>query len=74
MLEDGEEDVKDLNLRIVLLKKVSERRERSEKAHLPFAISTSKRVLAKESNNQTILCFLISIRYRKEKNKINTEE
>ena len=45
MLEDGEEDVKDLNLRIVLLKKVRERRERSEKAHLPFAISTSRILL-----------------------------
>ena len=45
MLEDGEEDVKDLKLRIVLLKKVRERRGRSEKAHLPFSISKSNIVL-----------------------------
>ena len=45
MLEDGREDVKDLKLRIVLHKKVRERRGRSEKAHLPFAISTSNIVL-----------------------------
>ena len=45
MLEDGEEDVKDLKLRIVLHKKVRERRGASEKAHLPFAISTSRIVL-----------------------------
>ena len=46
MLEDGGEDVKkDLKLRIVLLKKVRKRRGRSEKAHLPFVISTSRIVL-----------------------------
>ena len=49
MLEDGEENVKDLKLRIVLHKKVREispeRRGRSEKAHLPFAISTFNIVL-----------------------------
>ena len=45
MLEDGEEDVNDLKSRIVLLKKVRKRRGRSEKAHLPFVISTSRIVL-----------------------------
>ena len=45
MLEDGEEDVKDLQLRIVLLEKARKRRGRSKKAHLPFVISTSRIVL-----------------------------
>ena len=44
-MEDGEEDVKDLKLRIVLHKKVRKRRGRLEKAHLPFVISTSRIVL-----------------------------
>lgn len=45
-MEDGEENVKkDLKLRIVLHKKVRKRRGRSEKAHLPIAISTSNIVL-----------------------------
>ena len=33
MVEDGEENVKDLKLRIVLLKKVTERKEGGQKNH-----------------------------------------